>query len=439
MSPLRAGTLLAVGLFALGGTPLGVVGLPIDSGGDSEPPDTTDDTGPDPVDTAGPDTIPDAPEPAEAIFNDEELPVFTIKVSVDVANAMQAEYAGGEHDWFEATFVYDEREYGPVGIRLKGENSFEAFRSKPSIKVDFNRFDASMEFLELEGFTLNNMNDDYSMMHERVVYRAYREAGIPAYRSNHALVYVQEVDDDGEVRSDRFYGLYALLENANKDMMRRWFDDAEGSLWEIWDVDFYDNYVPCPNAYGSAGCFQLEYGEENRDHIQAVADAMERTGDAAIDAADPYLDWDAFVSYWAAGAVVGQFDGYPFANPGDDCHFYHDPTSDKLVFFPHGADETFYYPDNDPASVNGILAGRCKASAGCFQDWKDRTWEIHDISTEWDWLAYFDQVRDQIEPWVLEDTNHWYTDEYVVYYQQAMRDFIAYRETKLEGLVAHQN
>jgi len=435
VSPARSAYLLALGMLAVGCEPPGVIGAVVDSG-DSQVPDTQpEDTAPDPVDTAGPDTIPDAPEPSAAIFDDDELPVFTIRISVENAAALQAEYSGGEHEWVEASFVYDEREYDPIAIRLKGENSFEDFRSKPSIKVDFNRYDETTEFLELEGITLNNMNDDYSMMHERVVYRTYREAGIPAYRSNHALLYVQELDGDGEVVSDRFYGLYALLENANKDMIRRWFDNEDGSLWEIWDVDFYDGYVPCPNAYGSAGCFQLEYGEEDREHIQAVANAMELSGQAALDAADPYFDWEAFVSYWAAGAVVGQYDSYPYASPGDDCHFYHEPDSDKLVFFPHGADETFYYPDNDPLSVNGILAQRCKAVDGCLQAMKERSWEIHDGAVEWGWLEYFDHVHDQIEPWVLEDTNHWYTDEYVVYYQDAMRDFMANRESALQSLI----
>lgn len=420
--------LVAVGCHAPGVQPF------FGDSGDTDP-DPVDSGDTDPVDTAGSDTIPDAPDPSDQLFSDDELPVFTIRVSTANAELMQAEYAGGEHEWVQATFLYDDREYAQVGIRLKGENSFEAFRSKPSIKVDFNRYVEDQELRGLTGITLNNMNDDYSMMHERVVYRVYREFGVPAYRANHALLYVQEVDEDGAVTSDRFYGLYALLENANRDMIGRWFDDKNGNLWEIWDADFYDGYVPCPNTYGSAGCFQLEFGEENRDQIQAVADALERSGEAAIDAADPYFDWDAWVDYWAVGALVAQYDAYPYASPGDDCHVYHDPTSDKLVFMPHGADETFYYADHDFTSVNGIVAQRCKGSSTCYQAFEDRTWDAYENAQAWDWLGYFDAVHDQIEPWVLEDTNHWYTDDYVVYYQQYMRDFIANRQAAITAVI----
>jgi spore coat protein CotH len=423
--------LIVVGLGAC--TPPGVISPPVDDTDvDSESPDP-DSEPPDVVDTAGPDTIPDAPDPSDELFSDDELPVFLIKILVENANRLQAEVMGGEHEYVEASFTYDEREYASVGIRLKGENSFEAFRSKPSIKVDFNRYVEDQALRGLGSITLNNMNDDYSMMHERLAYRVYRELGVPAYRVNHALVYVQEIDGEGDVISDRFYGLYSLLEDADNEMIARWFDDNDGSLWEIWDSDFYDGYVPCPNAYGSAGCFQLEYGEEDRDKIQAVADALELSGQAAIDAAHPHFDWEAWVNYWAGGALTAQFDAYPFANPGDDCHVYHDPTSDKLVFMPHGADETFYYGESDFTSVNGIVAQRCKAANGCMTAFRERVWEAYDISLEWDWLAYFDQVHDQIEPWVLEDTNHWYGDHYVWYYQDYMRDFIVGREAYLEA------
>jgi hypothetical protein len=417
-------------LLALACRPPGV-GLPIADSGDSGP-DTVDSDPPDPVDTAGPDTIPDAPDPSEVLFSDEELPVFTIEIGVANADQLAAEVAGGEHEWVQAAFIYQDRSYGSVGIRLKGENSFEPFREKPSIKVDFDRFVGGQTLVGLEGITLNNMNDDYSMMHERIAYRVYREAGVPAYRANHALLYVREIDREGAVVSDRFYGVYTLLEDADKDMIGRWFDD-EGSLWEIWDADFYDGFVPCPNTYGTEGCFQIELGEEDRGVIQAVADAMELSGAAAIEAADPHFDWEAWRSYWAVGSVVAQFDGYPYSSPGDDCHVYHDPASGKLVFMPHGADETFYYPDSDFTSVNGIVAQRCKADRDCFAAYKARAWEVYDASVAWDWLGYYDQVLEQIQPWIEQDDNRWYTDEYVRYYQGVMRDFIAGREAALEA------
>jgi hypothetical protein len=423
------GPVALLALLASGCRPPGILGPPDTGPADSDPGDSEP---PDPRDTAGPETIPDVPDPADALFSGEELPSFTIVVTQAVAEQLQLEYAGGEHAWVEATFQHDGRSYGPVGLRLKGENSFETFREKPSMKVDFNHFVEDLEFLGLASLTLNNMDNDYSMMHERVAYRVFREAGIPAYRASHALVYVQEVDDHGAVVSDRFYGLYALLEGANKGMIGRWFADPDGNLFEVWDVDFYDVFVPCPNLYGTTGCFQLEYGEDDRTRIQAVADAMELSGEAAYDAAAAALDWEDYLSYWAAGAVISQFDAYPYTSPGDDCHVYDDPTSGRLWFVPHGNDETFYYPDSDVTSVNGILARICKAHSPCYTAWKERAWEVLDDAVAWGWLAWFDEVRAQIEPWVEADQNRPYPDEYVAYYQDDMRSFIARRESTLQ-------
>ncbi|MFH1467531.1 MAG: CotH kinase family protein [Pseudomonadota bacterium] len=432
--------MIGVGLLWAGLLACHPIGIAIHPEDDSGQHDTTDSPTPDdseppePVDT-GTEHIPDAPEPSDAIFSGDQLPSFTIVVSVANADQLQAEYAGGEHEYVEATFQYHDRSYGPVGIRLKGENSFERFREKPSMKVDFNRFEPEGEFLGLKSLTLNNMDNDYTMMHERLAYRVYREAGVPAYRASHALVYVQEVDEGGAVVSDRFYGLYALLEDANKDFIQRWFEDGGGNLFEIWDSDFYDGYVPCPNAYGTAGCFQLEYGEDDRTRLQAVADALELEGQAGYDAAAPALDWDDFVSYWAAGAVVAQFDAYPYTNPGDDAHVYDDPTSGRLWFIPHGMDEAFYYPDSDITSANGIVGRRCKAYSPCFDAMKERTWEVWDAAEAWGWLALFDEVQDQIAPWVEADTNKPYSDEYVNYYQANMRTFISSRRNTLQRWV----
>ena len=403
------------------------IGAPVDSGDsasrDSEPPE--------PEDTQGPDTIPDAPDPSDALFG-EELPAFTIRISTANADLLDEEVAGGEHRYVEATFVYQDRSYGPVGLRLKGENSFESFRQKPSLKVDFDRFTEGLDLLGLKGVTLNNMDNDYSMLHERVAYRVYRELGIPAYRANHARLQVQELDPDGAVVSDRFYGLYTLLEDADRDFLERWFEDADGSLFEAWDVDFLDAYVPCPNLYGTAGCFQLEVGEDDRTRIQAVADAMELQGQAAIEAAEPVLDWDHFLRFWAAEALIAQFDAYPYTSPGDDCHVYDDPERGKLVHIPHGNDETFYYPDSDFTQVNGLLARRCKASETCWAAFEARVWESLDQTEAWGWLAWYDEVLAQVEPWIAADENRPYPDGYVHYYQEVMRGFIAGRAAGLQ-------
>jgi len=57
---------------------------------------------------------------------------------------------------------------------------------------------------------------------------------------------------------------------------------------------------------------------------------------------------------------------------------------------------------------------------------------FYDIAQGYGWLDHFDEVQAQIASHVVEDTNKPYTNHYVSYYQGAMRDFIAQRESMIE-------
>ena len=349
----------------------------------------------------------------DMLFDDETIPRFGLEISQSNMNQLRQEGKYDEHEWVEAAFVFEGVRYDPVGVRIKGENSYLPIDDKPSLKVDFNKYVDGMEFMGLRELTLNNMYNDYSMMHERVAYRLMREAGIPSSRSGHVLLTLNGED----------YGLYAGVENVDKTMARRWFDEVgEGIMFEVWDVDFYDGYIDS---------FQLEFGEDDRTSLQGVADGLETAGYAGFVAASDYMDMEQFVRFYAAETVVGQYDSYPFANPGDDAHVYLDSISGLLVWLPHGIDESFYYPDRDPRTVNGIVAKRCLQLEACTQDYYDTVWEIQALAESIDLLGYAIEVRAQIDELVRNDPHRPYDMSSVTYYQDLMIEFIETRAEKL--------
>lgn len=353
------------------------------------------------------------PEEQDAIFDDVDLAHFALEIDDDYVRQLSREVKGGDHEWVPATMIYKGVRYENIGVRLKGENSFLKFDEKPSLKLKFDKFQDGVRFAGLKELTLNNMSNDYSMMHERVSYRLMREAGIPASRCSHVTLEINGED----------YGLYAGLEGVDKRMVERWGSD-EGSMFEVWDVDFYDYYVDD---------FQIEFGEEDRTHIQGAADAMERSGSIqAMNALAEHMDVDQFVRFFAAESVIGQYDSYPYANPGDDAHIYVDPEIDRLIWLPHGMDETFYYPEKNPMEVNGIIARRCLEVEDCKADYIAAVWELQALSEELDQVGYAREVEDQIRDLVQNDPHRPYGMDYVNYYQGAMIEFIDDREEDLE-------
>ncbi len=338
---------------------------------------------------------------SDQLFVEDELPVFELRIS----DASLDSLASDPYEYTEATLVWEGQEYGPIGIRTKGENSWRPFRRKSSFKLDFNRYDGGPDrFLGMKGLTFNAMNEDLSMMHERVAYRIYRMAGVPAARAHHAVVYV-----NGEL-----YGLFVMLDTVDDVFLGRWFDDTSGSMYEQHDGDLTRDYVE-NDLY-----FQLEEGDGDRSGLIGIADALASSGPEAIEAAGAYLDWPAFHRYWAAGSIVMNFDAYPFRFAGDDCHLYQDPSTGKFVYIPHGVDESFYYDDDFEGRANGHIAARCREVESCRDAWAIEVYDQLDLVEAGDLAAYAEEVADQIQPWVEADPERNYSLSDVRAYQADM-------------------
>ena len=351
---------------------------------------------------------------SDLLFSEETIPVFEITMSDQAFD----ELIDNPYDYVQATLTYEGVTYGPVGVRTKGENSWRPINEKASLKFDFNRYEGGPgRFYSMKGLTFNAMNEDYSMMHERVAYRMYREAGVPAARAHHAVLYL-----NGEL-----YGLFTMLDTVDDVFLERWFEDATGSMYEQHDGDFTDDYVQ-DDIY-----FQLEEGDGDRSALQGVADALEGSGEAAIAAAGEHLNWESFQRYWAVGGVVQNFDAYPFRFAGDDCHVYHDPTTDKLHYIPHGVDESFYYNYNIETQAGGHLSVKCREVSSCRDEWAEHVYEVLDVLDEIDLAAYAETVRDQIEDHARDDPNRNYTWSYVEYYQESMIDNIEGRRAEISS------
>jgi hypothetical protein len=353
----------------------------------------------------------------DSLFSEEDLPVFEIWIEDDAF----ADLLDEPYEYVRATLAYDNMTYENVAIRTKGENSWRAIDEKASLKLDLNHYDDGPgDVLGLKKITLNAMNEDYSMMHERLGYRMFREAGVPAARATHALVYL----------NDEYYGLFTHLESVDDTMIARWFEDDSGSLFEQHDADYYTAYVQ-DNTY-----FQLEEGEDNRDKLQALADVLEGSGSDVIEEAGEHINWDNFITYWAVGAVVMNFDTYPYHS--DDCHVYHDPTTDQLYYIPHGVDEAFYYANahyHMEDSAGGLLSYRCREVPSCRNKWAAKVYEMQELSESIDLAGYAEDVRDQIRVWAQADTNKNYGMAYVDYYQNEMITFIENRESVIQSQI----
>lgn len=368
-----------------------------------------------------PEQVPGVDDPAAELFDGEGLPEFHLEIPPDSMAQLEDEsWEELWNDWdeyvdfqyVEAMLTYEGREIGPVGVRMKGQGSFQPIWGKPSLKIDFDEFVPGGAFLGLERLTLNNMASDPSMAKERLGYHVMQALEQPASRCDYALVYV----------NDEFKGVYVNVESVDRDMIGRWFEDTDGSLFEGWDTDFY---------VGWTDMFELEFGPDDRTNIEGLAVALENEDpEQAMDEAAEFLDVDGFVGFWSAIALIGHYDGYPYHY--DDFHVYDDPTSGTLWFVPWGMDESFN-PYATVVDIAGIVALQCAWTQWCLEDW------FHDLLDRLDTfegLELDDMLADEAErigPWVEQEAflPYEFGFDSVAPAQDELRQYIVHRRATL--------
>ena len=353
--------------------------------------------------------VPGVKDPIEQLFAGETVPIFELELS----EASIAALAQDPDTYVEGALTFGEHRFEQVGVRLKGENSFLPISQKAAFKIKLDEYVEDQELYGLRSLTFNNLVSDATYLHEWMSYRHFRELDIPAARTGHAWIHL-----NGEP-----YSLYAFVETIDKRFLKRWFDEADGPMWELADVDFQVGYLDG---------FDLEEGEDNRALLVSLASALALPGERAIEAAEPYLNWSRFLDFWAAEIVVGQFDSYPYSSPGDDCHVYSDPSDGgRLVFIPHGMDETYGDASREIFGVYGVAALRCLEVPSCEAKLREKVKEQLRIAEERDTSAEFDAARARLRESIANDPRRLYDLSVVIATQNAMGDFIKDREINL--------
>ena len=227
--------------------------------------------------------------------------------------------------WFEATVSVDGESHTQVGVRKKGFLG-SLSKVKPALKVRFDKFtDGQLLGGAMKRLTLNNAQQDPSMINTCMAYHVFTAAGLPAPRCNFATVAV-----NGEN-----LGLYAHVESMKTAFLERNFSDPSGNLYEGTVSDFRLKW---------RSTLQKKTNEEDVDwsDIDAVVAALQDPSPAGLEALATAIDLDHFFTFWATEVLIGHWDGY--AGNRNNFYVYREPDA-PFVFMPWGADQVFTSTD----------------------------------------------------------------------------------------------
>jgi hypothetical protein len=228
--------------------------------------------------------------------------------------------------------------YSNVLVHLKGAaGSFRDINSGPSLTLSFGKVDADQRFHGLHKIHLNNSVQDQSRTTYYLTSMMFNDAGVPAARVTNARFWL----------NGRDMGLYVVTEGFTKDFLKRYFKDTKGNLY---DGGF------CQDITGDLVRDSGE-GDDNKADLHRLASAANiRDPAQRWEKLQKLLDIDRFVDYMVIENFTWDWDGYPAK--ANNYRVYHDPSTDKITFIPHGMDQMFWEPQGAVwrPPFNGLVA-----------------------------------------------------------------------------------
>ena len=224
---------------------------------------------------------------------------------------------------FSASITIDGESLPNIGIRKKGFIGSQSVE-KPGLKINLDEFEEGAELFGTDNVTLNNSVQDPSLIRQCLSYSRYAAAGLPSPLCNFARVSMNGAD----------LGIYVHVEPVKRSMLRRNFGNDDGDLYEGTLSDFQTKWLPTFEA-------KTDDTDPSLSRIKSLTDAL-ANGPKGIEAIQPHLDIEQTLSFLALENITGQWDGY--AANQNNFYVYLDPSLDRFVFLPWGADGTLH-PD----------------------------------------------------------------------------------------------
>lgn len=293
---------------------------------------------------------------SDKLFSSSELLHISIEIppeGMTVLEKYQWQFGPqAERESVKATIREGDKVYKDVALHLKGAaGSFRSVLENPALTLNFDKHADGQKFHGLTKLSLNNSVQDPTLVSEQFSRELFLKAGVPTPRATHAVVEL----------NGRDLGVYVLVEGFNKQFLKRHFKDASGNLYD-------GGFLKDVNQE-----LALNVGENPKEQSDraALADAAAEPDLAKRrERLEKVLDIDRFLTYVALDIMLWDWDGY--AQNKNNWRLYHDPSTGKNVFMPHGLDQLFWKPEG---SLLPPMQGLVAKAVLQVPEWRTRYFE----------------------------------------------------------------
>lgn len=272
----------------------------------------------------------DKVDPADDLFASSR--VFEIALGLAPPELETLKQNEDSHAYVRCTVREGGRSISEVGIHCRGNPEKELASGKPDFTVGFDKFVSGQKFHGLRRLTLQACREDPSYLAAPVGFEMFRQAGVPAPRCAFARVNL----------NGRDLGLYVIIEGVDPLFLRQNFRQPKGNLYDEG------------KRTDVTGKLEKDRGADPDDQsdINALATAALQTDPALRwKQLEQRLDVNRFVAFTALEVLLWQKDSYTLE--ARKFRIYHDPETDRLVFFPKGIERALEKTD-------GPILPKCK-------------------------------------------------------------------------------
>jgi spore coat protein CotH len=247
-------------------------------------------------------------------FNENTLTSYRLRMEPADWDAIVADPFN--NTWRRAVLEWEGETWNDVAVRPSGQRSRIPGNPKPSVRLKFNFFVPERKFHSrfLTGVKLGSDTNDSSMIRRRLEDGIYRASGLPAPRSVHARLYV----------NDAYKGLFLVEERLNRGFVKEHFGATINQMYDFApDLEAFAGHNddvtwagPDPGLYvPHLFVPQLrELDPANPDLKVAfpdqVRDFIDTVNNQPWSAIARAVDIDHFCRFMAAEVVTAEADGY---------------------------------------------------------------------------------------------------------------------------------
>ena len=318
----------------------------------------------------------DEPQPtwqtgsSDVLFDQDELHTFFLTIPEDDLAFLDADPTA--EVYVEGELQFGGETVSEVGIRYKGshgawvgcvdgaDRSGAKTCTKLSMKVKINWGEEHAErlFYDVRKLQFHAVNNDSTLMNDRLGYWTFREAGVVAPRAVHARLVV-----NGE-----FLGVFVLVEQIDGRFTREHFEDGTGNLYkEVWPIETDGEPADVETVLAA-----LRTNEEEADISRFMAFSNELAGAVTADEQRAVIErWvavDELVQLLAVDRFIRHDDGalhFYCDGPDGECinknyYWYDNPTTGLFHLIPWDLDNAFQNiiaPANRSTPIPDALGG----------------------------------------------------------------------------------